>query len=68
MRVAPKAIEDAFLEANPDLRPDGVTVTCPERRFREVRICLTKALVPRLCSPEVARDCPLSDPLFVPMR
>jgi len=68
MRVAPKAIEDAFLEINPSLRPDGVTVTCPDRRFREVRICLTKALVPRLCSPDVARDCEVPDPLFAPMR
>jgi ribonuclease T2 len=68
MRIAPKAIEDAFLEVNPGLRADGVTVTCQDRRFDEVRICLSKSLVPRACSGSTARDCPLEDPLFVPMR
>jgi len=68
MRISPKAIEDAFLEANPELRADGVTVTCPNGRFSEVRICLSKALVPQPCTGSVARDCPIRDPLFSPMR
>jgi ribonuclease T2 len=67
-RVAPVAIEQAFLEANPALGPDSVTVTCPDRRFREVRICLTKDLRPRPCTGAALRDCPLADPLFTPMR
>jgi ribonuclease T2 len=72
MRIAPGVIEQAFIEANtqlsPWLKPDGVTVTCKNRRFREVRICLTKGLVPRPCSGATARDCAISDPLFAPMR
>lgn len=68
VRIAPKAIEDAFLEVNPGLRAGGITVTCPDRRVEEVRICLGKSLVPRDCSGDAARDCPLRDPLFVPMR
>lgn len=72
LRLAPKVIEQAFIEANtgltPPLDPDGVTVTCKDRRFREVRICLSKGLVPRRCSGATARDCTMSDPLFAPMR
>lgn len=68
VRIAPRAIEDAFLEVNPGLRAGGVTVTCQDRRFDEVRICLSKSLVPRACSGSTARDCALADPLFVPMR
>jgi ribonuclease T2 len=45
----PKVIERAFLEVNPDLSPDGVTVTCKAGRISEVRICLTKSLAPRAC-------------------
>jgi ribonuclease T2 len=67
-RVAPAAIEAAFIEANQLLQPDGVTVTCKDRRFREVRICLTKDLLPRPCTGTTARDCTMSGPLFAPMR
>ena len=67
-RVPPKVIEAAFLEANPRLRANGVTVTCKDRRIQEVRICLTKGLAPRPCSGRTARDCSERDPIFVPMR
>ncbi len=68
LRVPPRVIEQAFIEANPNLRADGVTVTCKDRQFREVRICLTKGLVPRPCTGTVAQDCPIENPLFAPMR
>ena len=68
LRLAPKVIEQAFIEVNADLKPDGVTVTCKDRRFREVRICLSKALVPRPCTGATARDCAISNPLFPPIR
>jgi ribonuclease T2 len=67
-RVAPLVIEAAFLEANSNLSPESVTVTCKDNRFREVRICLARDLTPRPCTGRVARDCAISDPLFVPMR
>lgn len=63
-----KVIEEAFLEANPALKPDGLTVTCREGRVQEVRICLTKSLAPRRCGDDVARDCTLSDALLSPVR
>ena len=68
MRVSPQAVEKAFIEVNPGLVPEGVTVTCKDRMFREVRICLNRDLTPRACSGSVARDCEMPNPLFTPMR
>lgn len=65
--IAPEVVEAAFIEAHPDLTPDGVTVTCADRYLREVRICLTRALEPRACGADVARDCQ-GAPLMPPMR
>ena len=61
-------VEAAFLEANPNLNADGLTVTCRDRRIREVRICLTRELAPRACGRDVARDCSLDDALLDPIR
>ena len=52
-----KVVEDAFIEANPELSRDGVTVTCRDRALQEVRICLTRDLAPRACAPDTRRDC-----------
>lgn len=63
-----RVVEAAFLDANPGLAADGVTVTCKAGRIQEVRICLTKALRPRTCGADVVRDCTLGDALLSPMR
>ena len=63
-----QVVEAAFLEANPGLTADGVTVTCKAGRVQEVRICLTKALAPRAYGADVVRDCALRDALLSPMR
>jgi len=57
VEVNPRVIEAAFIEANPGLAPDGITVTCSGRRIHEVRICMTRDLAPRACGPDVSRDC-----------
>jgi ribonuclease T2 len=54
-------IQDAFLEKNPQLRADGVTITCKQGKIQEVRICLTRDLAPRRCGTDVVRDCTLPD-------
>jgi len=54
-------IEGAFLEANPGLARDQITVTCAAGRIAEVRICLTPDLAPRRCGRDVIRDCTLTD-------
>lgn len=61
-------IEEAFLEANPDLSANGVTVTCRSDRVQEVRICLSRDLSPRDCGSDTIRDCSLSRALLSPMR
>ena len=63
-----RLIEEAFLESNPDLAADGVTVTCMAGRIQEVRICLTRDLTPRACGADVRRDCTMTDALFDPIR
>ena len=57
IRVEADVIEEAFLEANPDLAPEGVVVTCRSGMVQEVRICLTKDLEFRDCGGDVGRVC-----------
>jgi ribonuclease T2 len=61
-------VEEAFLEANPGLEADGVTVTCRDGRVQEVRLCLTRELEPRRCGADVRRDCALPDAALPPAR
>lgn len=55
--LPPVVVEEAFIEANPGLDSDGVTVTCKAEALAEVRICLTRDLEPRACAPDARRDC-----------
>jgi ribonuclease T2 len=68
VRLPAAVVEEAFLEANPGLEPDMVTVTCRAGRVQEVRFCLTRSLEPRVCADDVVRDCTLEEALFSPMR
>jgi ribonuclease T2 len=68
VRLPASVVEEAFLEANPDWRPDMVTITCKAGRIQEARICLTKDLEPRVCGADVVRDCTMRDALLDPIR
>ncbi len=68
LNVAPDVIEQAFLQANPGLTPAMMSVSCEHGVITEARICLTKTLTPRTCSPEVARGCPLPSADLEPVR
>jgi ribonuclease T2 len=68
LEVPASVVEGAFLEANPGLKPDMVTVTCREGMIAEVRLCLTPDLAPRACAPDAARDCRMSDAVLLPLR
>jgi ribonuclease T2 len=68
VRLPARVIEEAFLEANPGLAPDMLTVTCRHGRVQEIRVCLTREMEPRVCGDDVVRDCTLDDALFSPMR
>ncbi|MEM9855625.1 MAG: ribonuclease T2, partial [Pseudomonadota bacterium] len=67
-QISAKVIEDAFLQSNPNLSPDMITITCKEGHIQEARICLTKGLVPRACGADVVRDCQMQDAFFEPVR
>jgi ribonuclease T2 len=68
VRLPAEVVEEAFLEENPELSDDMLTVTCRAGHVQEIRICLTRDLEPRDCAPDVARDCTMTDALFPPMR
>ena len=68
MDLPPKVIEEAFLEANPNLEADGVTVACRGGYIAEVRICLTRDLQPRRCARDVRRDCTATTAAMPMMR
>lgn len=68
LEVPAEVIEGAFLESNPGLARDQITVTCKDGMIQEVRLCLTKDLEPRRCGPDVIRDCRLSDAVLEPVR
>ncbi len=54
-RLNAAEIERAFIDANEGLESDGIAVSCPNGRFREVRVCLSTDLEPRAC-PQVDRQ------------
>ena len=56
-RVDPRVVETAFMQANPGLDREEVTITCNSGDLAEVRVCLTRDLKPRRCGPDVIRDC-----------
>ena len=68
LKVPASVIEGAFLESNPGLKADQITITCREGLIQEVRLCLTKDLEPRRCGSDAIRDCKLSDAVLEPIR
>lgn len=56
--VETRAVERAFMAANPGLDANEISIFCDTRRLREVRICLKKDLSAFTACPEVERrDC-----------
>ena len=68
LEVPPEVIESAFLESNPGLSRDMVTVTCRAGLIQEVRICMDKDLSPRRCGDDVIRDCAQQDAVLEALR
>lgn len=68
LQVPAEVIEAAFLEANPELARDQITITCKEGLIQEARICLTPDLEFRRCGEDVLRDCQLQDAVLEPVR
>jgi ribonuclease T2 len=57
--MSPREVVQAFVSANPGLSPDMVAVGCggPGSQLREVRVCFSKAGVPRSCGPNEDQLC-----------
>ena len=68
VKISPAVVEKAFLEANPNLKANQLAVTCRDGFVQEVRVCLSKALVPRACSARTERGCRAKTVLLPPMR
>ncbi len=68
LTLSANVIEDAFLEQNPGLASDQITITCKDGLIQEARICLTPDLTPRRCGQDVIRDCRLMDAVLEPVR
>ena len=68
IRLPVRVIEEAFLEANPDLEPDMITITCKDNTIQEARICLSRDLSPVPCGQDVVRDCRARAARFMPIR
>lgn len=66
--LPPGVVEKAFLEANPALRANQIAVTCRDGYVQEVRVCLSKALVPRACTPRTERGCRARSVTLPPIR
>ncbi len=60
-KTSPRAIEQAFIAANPRLSETGIAVTCTRGLLDEVRICLTRNLAFRHCPAIDRRGCGVPD-------
>lgn len=68
VKLPASVVEAAFLEDNPRLSHDQITITCKRNQIQEARICLTRDLEPRQCGADVIRDCTLDNAGFAPLR
>ncbi|MBW4709363.1 ribonuclease T2 [Roseobacter sp. YSTF-M11] len=68
VRLPAAVVEEAFLQENPALSADMITITCKNGHVQEARICLDRGLAPRRCAPDVLHDCTATDALFAPLR
>ena len=68
VRLPASVVEEAFLQANPGLEADMITMTCRDGRIQEARVCLTRDLEPRRCGADVIRDCTMERALLDPIR
>lgn len=70
LTTSPAEVEDAFLKANPDLRPDMISIDCKRRRLRELRICYTRGLKLTSCgaNEQQRRLCSSREIVMPPVR
>jgi ribonuclease T2 len=68
LTVAPAEVEEAFVKANPGLRPESIAISCGSRRLDEIKICMTRDLQFRGCEEVVRRTCRRDKVIMPPVR
>jgi len=69
LRLSPQTIEQAFIAANANLRPENMAVTCARGELVDVRICLSRDLKAFANCPKVAgHTCQRSSIAVAPVR
>ena len=69
LRMAPEEVEQAFMAANANLRPDNMAVTCSNGELVDVRFCLAKDLSSYAVCRKVARHtCQRGSIVVAPVR
>jgi ribonuclease T2 len=69
LRLAPGDVEQAFMAANANLRPDNMAVTCSNGELVDVRFCLAKDLSSYAVCRKVARHtCQRGSIVVAPVR
>ena len=61
-------VEAAFMDTNPTLLQNQITITCQADKIQEVRICLTKDMKLIKCGRDVSHDCALRNAGMGKMR
>ena len=56
LTISPRDIVQEFINANPMLKPDQITITCSSQSLDEVRICMTKDLQFTSCGAQAKRS------------
>lgn len=56
-RISKTQLEQAFLEANPGLSVEALTIECRSHYLTDVRLCLDPTLQPRACGADVGDIC-----------
>jgi len=68
LTVTPEEVEDAFIMANPGLKPEGISISCGSRRLGDVKICMTRDLQFRGCEEIERRTCRRDKLIMPPVR
>jgi len=68
IKLPASVVEQAFMEANPKLLQNQITITCKSGHIQEARLCLTRDLKPRKCGVDVIRDCTHPRAVMTPVR
>jgi ribonuclease T2 len=68
LMVTPEEVGEAFVKANPGLKPEGISISCGSRRLNEVRICMSRDLQFRGCEEVARRSCRRDKLIMPPVR